>query len=119
MLIGFLAMDGTYTECEPWAHLTTAQTICKEQFGKILNGIAAEDYLYDQGYVIFYARGASNRFLRNDCFCPLSTEQLDFIIGHLKESNNEDQRTEIENMLRQHEGISGDSILDYYESEKL
>ena len=129
-LSGFLAPDGTFTECESWEHTDTAKIICEEKYNKeFLSGIKAEDFLYDQGYCGFYARGASHRFLVNvnenekakdakkKRVCLLTDEQHDFIISNLANANNDDQKAEIEEMLEWDSEYREESALKYYEDK--
>lgn len=113
-LCGFLAPDGSYTECQPWSHMSTAREICESLFKVELNGIDAENFLFDQGYVIFYARGVSRRAFVDGNLVLLTSEQVNFIVDNLENANNSDQRKELDALLQDHEAISEGSILSYY-----
>ena len=55
--IGYLAPDGTLYECEPWEHLDLAKELATKLAGHTSwNGVLAEDYLLDHGYVAVRAR---------------------------------------------------------------
>lgn len=114
-LCGFLAPDGTYTECQPWEHMPSAQEICEASGKTGLNGIEAEDFLFDQGYVIFYARGVSRRAFVNRNLILMTDAQVDFMIQNLGNANNADQKKEMEDLLHDHEAMSEHSVLSYYE----
>ena len=117
-LSGFLAPDGAFTECPSWSHTYEAEKICKEKFNKeFYSGIEAEDFLYEQGYVGFYARNASHRFIVNGNIILLTDKQLDFIINNIDKANNDDQRKDIEDLLRYNEDYSEHSIIQHYEKK--
>lgn len=124
MLCGFLAPDGTYTSCPTFAHTECAFDICEEIYGQeFLNGILAEDFLYEKGYVIFYARNARYRFfLINEDGTRevnlLTDNQIDFIINHLEQANNFEQRNDMLEVLEWNEDIKEDSVLTMKDNEK-
>ena len=122
VLSGFLAPDGTFTECGYQEHTDTATGIVNRVFGeKINNGIRAEDFLYENSYVGFYARGASHRFSigKGDerRVLLLTDAQKDFLINHLANANNDDQRNDMENLLRFDEDYREDSVLTRIENK--
>ena len=45
-LCGFLAGDGTFTFCECWQHVASAQKLVQETYGEYLTGIRAEAMLF-------------------------------------------------------------------------
>lgn len=104
ILSGFLAPDGYYTECVRWSHLSTAERIAHEVYEqKAFEGLQAEEYLLDQGYVIFYMDGVQHRFQVKVCDVvkplPLTSQQKDFMVKNLSRANNFRQRMEMENLL--------------------
>lgn len=121
-LIGFLAPDGTYTQCPSYAHMETARMVCKESYDKIFHsGIDAENFLLEQGYVGFYARGASKHFFEKDTgkLMLLTDEQRDFIINNLINVNNFDQKLDVEQILEYDHDYREDSILSHCEEKFL
>lgn len=124
MLCGFLAPDGTYTECPIFAHSEAALDICDEVYGEeFLNGILAEDYLYEKGYVIFYARNARYKFflVNQDGTREvnlLTDVQIDFIINHLETANNYEQNNDMLELLEWNNDVKEDSILAMKDNEK-
>ena len=115
-LCGFLAPDGTFSECDPYSHTWEAQRICENKHEKrFLSGIKAEDFLHEQGYVGFYSRDVSHRFIVDGNIILLTSEQVDFVIMHLNEALNADQKREIERLLEDNEAYSERSILKHYE----
>ena len=127
MLCGFLAPDGTYTECPIFAHTEAALDICEEVYGEeFFNGIQAEDYLYEKGYVVFYARNARYRFFLNNQDRSrkerevnlLTDTQIDFIINHLETANNFEQKGDMLELLEWNSDIKEDSILAMKDNEK-
>ena len=61
-LCGFLAGDGTFTFCECWQHVASAQKLVQETYGEYLTGIRAENFLMEKGYVVYYANSVQHRF---------------------------------------------------------
>lgn len=123
-LCGFLAPDGTFTECEYWSHTATAESIANGKYNQTFySGIQAEDFLYEKGYVGFYARSASHRFVvgegKEKRIVLLTDEQKDFIINNLANANNNDQRVEIENILAYDSDYREDSILSRMEDKYI
>lgn len=123
-LCGFLAPDGTFTECECWSHTATAESIVNGKYNQnFYSGIQAEDFLYEKGYVGFYARSASHRFVVSEGeerrIILLTDEQKDFIINNLVNANNDDQRAEIENILAYDSDYREDSILSRMEDKYI
>lgn len=117
-LSGFLAPDGTFNECKSWCHTSEAEKICKDKYGKEFTfSLHAEDFLYEQGYVGFYARNANHRFLVNGKVVLLTDEQVDFIINNLSKAYNDDQKKAMEDLLSYNDAYSERSILHYYESK--
>lgn len=120
-LVGLLAPDGIWTECESWTHLDTAQEICDKFYNKeFIFGYQAENFLYDKGYVIFSARGVSHKSIMNDgTIVLLSQEQKDFIINNLSKANNNDQRESIIEMLKLDDDLREDSFISVIENKYL
>jgi len=124
MLCGFLAPDGTYTSCPMFAHTECALDIVLEVYGEeFFNGIFAEDFLYEKGYVIFYARNARYRFflINQDGTREvnlLTDAQIDFIINHLEQANNIEQNGDMLELLQWNEDIKEDSVLTMKDNEK-
>lgn len=123
-LCGFLAPDGTFTECECWSHVPTAEGIANGTYNKkFYSGVQAEDFLFDKGYVGFYARNASHRFVigrgEERKILLLTDEQKDFIINNLVNANNDEQRTEMQKILEYDDAYREDSILHHYENKIL
>lgn len=54
-LVGFLAPDGTFTHCQYFGHMDGAEKLVKKVFNKTCNGVEAENFLIEVGYVILYA----------------------------------------------------------------
>lgn len=118
-LCGFLAPDGTFTECDSWEHMQTAENIAKEKYNKTFqHSYEAEQYLYEVGYVGFYARAVGYIWIsRIDNRIILLTEaQKDFVISHLAKANNKDQKESMEDLLKWNDEYKEDSILSHYES---
>lgn len=117
-LCGFLAPDGTYTECSSWEHLSTSLDICKRVYEKDFRSrLDAENYLFDIGYVEFNSRGASKRYIVDGKILLLSSAQKDFLIENLSNANNDDQRKEIMEILDYDDGYREDSMLNHYEKK--
>ena len=119
-LCGFLAPDGTFTECDSWEHMQTAANIAKEKYHRTFqHSYEAEQYLYEVGYVGFYARAVGYTWIsRIDNRIILLTDvQKDFVISHLTRANNNDQKKSMEDLLRWNDEYQEDSILSHYESE--
>lgn len=118
-LCGFLAPDGTFTECDSWEHMQTAENIANEKYNKTFQHLyEAERYLYEVGYVGFYARAVGGiQISRVDNRIILLTDaQKDFVINHLAKANNKDQKKSMEDLLKWNDEYHEDSILSYYES---
>lgn len=115
MLCGFLAPDGTYTECEFFEHLDLANNIAEKKYNQNFESrLQAEDYLYDLGYIGLYARNASHLFRnRNNVrqTILLTKEQINFLILNLENTNNESQKTSIQELLTRNEDYIEQSIL--------
>lgn len=58
---GFLSPSGELRECASYDHLSTALDICEELGRHCYNGLAAEDYLLDQGWIVIRARDVYGR----------------------------------------------------------
>ena len=86
-LCGFLAGDGTFTFCECWQHVASAQKLVQETYGEYLTGIRAENFLMEQGYVVYYANSVQHRFCigfgAKSRMMLLTAEQKDFIVANL------------------------------------
>ena len=118
-LCGFLAPDGTFTECDSWEHMQTAANIAKEKYNRTFqHSYEAEQYLYEVGYVGFYARAVMHTWVSqaNRRIILLTDVQKDFVINHLAKSNNKDQKKSMEDLLRWNDEYREDSILNHYES---
>lgn len=118
-LCGFLAPNGTFTECPVWAHTSTAEVICQMVYKKCDTGIEAEDFLYEQGYVGFYSRNVSHRWIVNHHICMLTDEQLDFILSNKVNALNSDQEASINELLRWNDDYKESSILGRYEKRVI
>ena len=115
-LCGFLAPNGTYTECPSWSHLSTAIDICNNIYEKdFYSGIEAEDFLFNHGFVEFNARSASKRYIVDKKILLLSDEQKDFLVKNLENANNQEQKDAIMEILDYDDGYREDSILNHYE----
>lgn len=124
ILSGFLAPDGMFTKCEHWGHLSAAENITNEVYAqRTLEGIQAEEYLLDRGYVVFYADGVQHRFLSKSCdagqLLLLTGEQKNFIIDNLSNANNSKQKEELENLLLSDMEYQENSILSRMEERLL
>ena len=117
-LCGFLAPDGTFTECDSWEHTSTAQEIAEKCNQSFLNGIQAENFLFDAGYVGFYSRDASHRFIvgkgKERKILLLTDKQKDFIISNLINANNDEQKKAMQEILEHDDGYREYSILHHY-----
>ncbi len=116
MLSGFLAPDGTYTECPSYAHMSTATELMEEYFPEdaAYRDIENEEKLINEkGYVGLYARGASF----NNYDHPLTDEQKRFLED--AEPNNDDQKKQIERILEYDKDMHEGSILSRYENKAL
>ena len=118
-LCGFLAPDGTFTECDSWEHMQTAANIAKEKYNRTFqHSYEAEQYLYEVGYVGFYARAVGYTWISriDNRIILLTDAQKDFVISHLTGANNNDQKKSMEDLLRWNDEYQEDSILSRYES---
>lgn len=117
-LCGFLAPDGTFTECPSFAHMSTAQDITEKVYNReFYFGLQAEDFLYEQGYVGFYARSANHNWIVNDKICLLTDAQIDFIINNMSKAFNDEQAEAIKELLEWNDCYKEDSILHHYENK--
>lgn len=111
-MVGFLAPDGAFKKCAPWEHTKKVKEIILRKYGlEFKSGLQAEDYLYEQGYVIFFARGANFKFNTSSGMRTLTKEQRDFLSGHLNEANNDEQRGYMEQILQYDQELREDNIL--------
>ena len=119
MLCGFLDKEGTFTECDFWSHMSAAKQIAKKYNKEFRNGYEAEKFLYEMGYVGFYARSVGHKWISNENkrIILLSDEQRDFIIANLNLANNDDQKKSMEEILEWDNGYREDSILHHYENK--
>ena len=120
-LIGFLSSNGTFTECDSYGHMSKAENIAKSNYKKeFKNGYEAEQFLYEKGYVGFYARSVGFKFLvgndNNKRVRLLSDKQRDFIINNLSNANNMDQQKDMEGLLEFDDGYRNENILHYFEN---
>lgn len=118
-LCGFLAPDGTFTECDSWEHMQTAANIAKEKYNRTFpHSYEAEQYLYEVGYVGFYARAVGYTGISRvgNRIILLTDAQKNFIITHLDKANNKDQKKSMEDLLLWNDEYQKDSILSRYES---
>ena len=54
-LIGYLSPEGTFYQCSFYGHMEKAMYLCQTLYDKSFpNGIRAEEYLINKGFVIFY-----------------------------------------------------------------
>ena len=94
-LCGFLAGDGTFTFCECWQHVASAQKLVQETYGEYLTGIRAENFLMEKGYVVYYANSVQHRFCwiwcekQNDA---IDSGTNDFIVANLSNALTVEQR---------------------------
>ena len=119
-LCGFLAPDGTFTECDSWEHIQTAATIAKEKYNRTFqHSYEAEQYLYEVGYIGFYARAVGHTWISRigNHIILLTDAQKDFVIDHLARANNNDQKKSMEDLLKWSDEYQEDSILSHYESK--
>lgn len=102
-LCGFLAGDGTFTFCECWQHVASAQKLVQETYGEYLTGIRAENFLMEQGYVVYYANSVQHRFCigfgAKSRMMLLTAEQKDFIVANLSNALTVEQRKSMEALL--------------------
>lgn len=111
-MVGFLAPDGAFEKCAPWEHTKKAKEIIFRKHGlEFKNGLQAEDYLYEQGYVMFFARGANFKFNTLNGMRTLTKEQRDFLSSHLYEANNDEQRGYMEQILQYDQELREENIL--------
>ena len=118
-LCGFLAPDGTFTECDSWEHMQTAVNIAKEKYDRTFQHLyEAEQYLSEVGYIGFYARAVGYTGISqvDNRIIPLTDAQKDFIIDHLVQASNKDQKKSMEDLLQWDDEYQEDSILSQYES---
>jgi len=118
-LVGFLAPDGTWSECECFGHMSFAKIIAKARYDKVFDsGYDAERFLYENGYVGLYARNAGHTWLSevDKRIITLTDEQRDFIITHLEDANNDDQKKSMLEMLEWDDAYREESILHHYET---
>lgn len=122
-LCGFLSPDGIYTPCEPYEHMDTAIEIVQKshhcEFRKdFRNRLDAEFYLQKIGYVVFYARCVHKRFVVDGKITPLTRVQEDFLVLHMVDANNEEQKWDMDRILRQNDDFKEYSAMNYV-SEKF
>jgi len=58
---GFLSPEAVLYACTAYDHLNTAMEICEKLGRKFYNGVEAEDYLMDAGWVVVRARDIYGR----------------------------------------------------------
>lgn len=58
---GFLSPEAVLYACTTYDHLNTAMKICEKLGRKFNNGVEAEDYLMDAGWVVVRARDIYGR----------------------------------------------------------
>lgn len=76
-IIGVLSPDGKFYKCESYGHLSLAKELCKTLFNKeFLSGVKCEDYLLENGYIVFQTRHVYNGFFK------ITDEQFEFIKLH-------------------------------------
>ena len=100
--------------------MQTAANITKKKYSRTFqHSYEAEQYLYEVGYVGFYARAVRyTRISRVDNrIVPLTEAQKDFVIDHLARANNKDQKKSMEDLLKWNDEYQEDSILSHYESK--
>lgn len=115
-LSGFLSPSGNFTDSPYWCHTYTAEKICEKDFNKEFNsGIESENFLYDNGYVGFYTSGANFRFVVNGKIILLSNKQIDFLLLNLNNANNQEQKRDIEKILKYNEKYKEHFILQHYD----
>ena len=124
MLSGFVAPDGTFTYCESYEHLDTAQDIVSKLCGTIMNRIHAEDYLFEHSYIELTSRSASFRFFVGNGTSKrirraLSDEQKDFLINNLSNANNDSQLEDMKRLLKYNDDINSNWILHCVENKYL
>lgn len=116
-LCGFLLPDGRYFECESWEHLSTAVEICQNVYQKDFDNsrgksLEAENYLFEIGCVAFYARSSEHRWINSDKQVLILTDmQRDFIIKHLKNANNNEQKESLLELLEWDDGYRESNLL--------
>lgn len=119
MLCGYLSPKGEYFECDSYGHMDLAKELAETFFDQpYLSGVKAEDLLFENGYVCFTGRGASFRFNPFEGVC-LSDKQRTFIEDNLPHANNEDQASELKDLLRWDSDIREESILSRAEDKFL
>ena len=113
-LCGFLSPNGQFIECPSYSHCDTAKTLCKNLYSVDLNGIEAEDFLYDMGYMGFYARNAAKRWHHSKTKekLLLSDNQVRFIVNNLDLALNDEQLETIEEILQWNDDLKEDSALN-------
>lgn len=95
---GFLSPEAVLYECASYDHLSTAIKIC-EGLGKVCyNGIEAEDYLMDLGWVVVRARDVYGRigYPRLDNgqkIVRLTDVQKAWLVGHYEDMPTDKQRS--------------------------
>ena len=83
--------------------MQTAANITKKKYNRTFqHSYEAEQYLYEVGYVGFYARAVGyTRISRVDNrIVPLTEAQKDLVIDHLARANNKDQKKSMEDLLK-------------------
>ena len=101
-LCGFVAPDGTFTECDSWEHMQTAANIAREKYDKTFQHLyEVEQYLYEIGYVGFYARAVEHTWISriDNRIILLTDAQKDFVISHIDKASNKDQKKSMEDLL--------------------
>lgn len=105
--VGFLAPDGTWYPCDCWCHLDKAVEICSS-LGQTKSKLDAENYLYHQGYIIFYARHAAfNHYEGNGRVRLLTHKQKEFLFEMEKRTDiNDDKIADIKQILKADDAIN-------------
>lgn len=101
-LLGFVAPDGTFTHCPFWRHIEIAESLVKKIYNiESMNGVDAEKFLLQKGYVILY--GKSIAFWNRDgrILRVLTDAQKDFLEYALTFCPDDEKKLSIEHVLEE------------------
>lgn len=101
-LTGFMSPEGKFHYCPYWGHMDEAKRIAKEDFGLDANGLDAEQFLIDNGYIVMYSRSvAFQQFLEDKKTRLLTDAQLQYMKTALEICPIEEKRKLIKEIIEE------------------
>lgn len=101
-LMGFMSPDGKFYYCPYWGHMDEAKRIVRDDFGLEKDGLDAEKFLIDNGYVVMYARSvAFQQFLKDHKTRLLSDAQLQYMKTAMEICPIEEKRKLIKEIIEE------------------